>query len=71
MSGIIDETDSFTECACGHSRDWHHLGDILWCALFGTKLGSCTHYVVVGKDLPFWKRKRVYCGCSQFRSVKR
>lgn len=63
---LIKRTLFFDKCSnCGHSRDWHHQGDLLATQLFGVKLGECTHY---DKDetLPFWKRKKKYCDCKKF-----
>lgn len=64
---VIKETTFFTICKnCGHTRDWHHIGDILFSHLFGIKLGEC-YYYERDETLPFWKRKRIYCKCKKFK----
>lgn len=68
QSKIIKKTNFYTKCKnCGHSRDWHEIGDIIYTQIFGIKLGECTHYT---KDytLPFWKRRKVYCKCKKFKT---
>jgi len=63
---IINKTTFCTSCKnCGHTRDWHHTGDLFFTMLFGTKLGKCRHYTK-DETLPFWKRKKIYCNCKKF-----
>lgn len=65
------EVKYFELCAeCGHTQDWHHIGDLLWKQMFGVKFGECTHYT---KDatLPFWKRKKIPCGCKGFKKLNK
>ena len=63
---IIKETNFFTKCKnCGHSRDWHHRGDLLGSEIFGVKLEECGYYTR-DETLPFWKRKKIYCKCKEF-----
>jgi len=71
---IINNTNIATKCKnCGHARDWHHIYDILGSALFGTRLGECTH-CDNDQTQPFWKfwKQNINCCiCKEFIPVKK
>lgn len=67
MSDVVRSTTFFTLCKnCKHTRDWHHVGDMMWSSLFGIELGSCHRFERGDETLPFWKRKKVRCECKEF-----
>lgn len=70
MKKILEITSTMTTCKnCGHTRDYHEQGDVLYKLIFGIKIKECQHYTR-DESQPIWKRPKKQCKCQKFEPYR-